>query len=234
MDVIGNTRDMDVTAIDRSERWGGEGPSGHARNGYGQNGYGQNGHARNGYGQNGYGQNGHGNIEKRRVAMRSLLTRFIVKATRRQSRSRQDRIARSTELQRHLSWCRRYEEPAALLVARLLGPAQAGRPAAIDAFRVSDSVALELAGGEYELRALLLDRELDRAAVERRLAETLGDGVAFAWACFPDDGVTLQTLVETAHEQLRRGAQRPRQRGVAQLSARSRAPRVREEKYADV
>jgi hypothetical protein len=164
---------------------------------------------------------------------RNMDGRFVLKAGRRK-RDR-ERAAAHAQLQRVLNWCRRYEEPAALLVARLPGAAPHRGAALLDAFRVSDTVALEPLGAGHELRALLLDRELDRPAVERRLDELLGEGLAIAWVGFPDDGVTLQTLIETAHRQLHRGAALGARRtdARARRTAGRQAARLRGESYAD-
>jgi hypothetical protein len=176
----------------------------------------------------------HDQLDQGRGTVRSLISRFGRVSQRAEKRSEKGGLAGAAELQRRLSWCRRYEEPAELLVARMPALAPRRRSTVIAVFRVSDSVALGRAAGEYELRAMLLDRDLDRAAVERRVAEASGQGVSLGWARFPEDGVTLDTLVDVARKRLRSSSKSRWPAEVATRNSRLRTvARVGEEKYAD-
>jgi hypothetical protein len=106
------------------------------------------------------------------------------------------------DLQRHLAWCRRREEPANLLVAPLEGIDELAVRSLLESFRITDSVTLGRSTGGTELYALLDAHGFMREGLERRLAETFA-GRNFGWATFPEDGVTLQTLIEHARGSMR-------------------------------
>jgi hypothetical protein len=101
------------------------------------------------------------------------------------------------DLQRHLAWCRRREEPAHLLLIPMNGAGDADLPQLLESFRITDSVTLGRGANGSELYALLDAFSFDRQGLERRLAERL-NGHSVGWASFPEDGVTLQTLIEHA------------------------------------
>jgi nucleoside-diphosphate-sugar epimerase len=74
--------------------------------------------------------------------------------------------------------------------------ARAKLEATLAAFRITDSVA---AADGNEIHAVLDGKNLDRDGLQRRLCQVLADvGPAFGWATFPDDGITLDGLVEQA------------------------------------
>ena len=104
-------------------------------------------------------------------------------------------------LDRELMRRRRRGEPAALLL--LEGRCDAAAAQALkDCLRVTDTVECRIRRGRVRMRAVLdLDR-LDRAAVERRLAATGDVELAAGWATFPEDGLTLATVVEAARTRL--------------------------------
>lgn len=101
------------------------------------------------------------------------------------------------DLQRHLAWCRRREEPAHLLLVPLNGAGDGDLADLLESFRITDSVTLGRGAKGSELYALLDAYSFDRQGLERRLAERL-NGQSLGWASFPEDGVTLQTLIEHA------------------------------------
>ena len=104
-------------------------------------------------------------------------------------------------LDRELMRRRRREEPAALLLVEGRCDAVA-EPALRDCLRVTDTVDCRIRRRRVRMRALLdLDR-LDRTAVERRLAETGDVELAVGWATFPEDGLTLATVLEAAYDRL--------------------------------
>jgi hypothetical protein len=71
--------------------------------------------------------------------------------------------------------------------------------AALAQFRATDSVVATKAGKGFEIHAIVDDDPLARNAIERRVAEALGDMPAqFGWARFPDGGLTLEVLIEQA------------------------------------
>ena len=106
------------------------------------------------------------------------------------------------DLQRHLAWCRRREEPANLLLAPLDGIDVVAVRSLLESFRITDSVTIGGSAGGTELYALLDAHGFMREGLERRLAEAFA-GRKFGWATFPEDGVTLQTLIEHARGSMR-------------------------------
>lgn len=103
-----------------------------------------------------------------------------------------------SDLQRHLEWCRRREEPAHVLVVPF-SDAQVPDPfQLLQCFRVTDSVALSRSTEGFELHALLDHKDFVREGLEIRLSEWCGDRKYFGWATFPEDGVTIQALLEHA------------------------------------
>jgi hypothetical protein len=118
-------------------------------------------------------------------------------------------------IQRHLEWCRRRNEPAHLLWVHAPGVERAVATAALDAFRVTDHVAL-LDGeeGHAEIVAMMDHTSFERTGVERRLRAQLGDGPGLGWATFPDDGLTLEALFEHARKVAVATASRPIERGT--------------------
>jgi hypothetical protein len=120
------------------------------------------------------------------------------------------------DLQRHLAWCRRREEPAHMLVVPLNGTTDAGLSELLESFRITDSVTLGRGAGGSELYALLDAHGLVRQGLERRLAGRLGDH-ELGWATFPDDGITLQTLIEHARKTMQEG-ERPEGQAAAEGS----------------
>jgi hypothetical protein len=111
-------------------------------------------------------------------------------------------VLRSHDLQRHLDWCRRRQENAHVLVMRF-SLREVPKPVRIlESFRTTDSIALHYSHGVCELQAVLDDAGFSREGVERRILEASDAGFRFGWASFPEEGVTLDVLIETAREQL--------------------------------
>ena len=106
-------------------------------------------------------------------------------------------IARVGELQRHLDWCRRREESAHVLVVMLPG-AENDHRRLLEAFRLTDSVAIQTHREGCEVHAVIDDHRLSRAGLERRIVQEVGDDARFGWAAFPQDGYTLEVLLERA------------------------------------
>jgi len=129
--------------------------------------------------------------------------------------SRRDRYCAIGDPQRDIMRCRRREETASVLVARLSRDGRLAPGDLVACFRLTDSVAAGRRGGSIELVAVFDDHRLERDGLERRLlAAARGARVELEWLRFPEDGVTLEALVA---------------RGRAALSARNgrrRAPRV--------
>ena len=107
------------------------------------------------------------------------------------------------ELERHIMRCRRRQEPASLLVVRVAAPGRIGPGRLRACFRLTDSVAITRTRYGYELVGVFDEDRLDRDALEFRLRTAL-DGMAtcLSWARFPDDGVTLEALVDGARAAL--------------------------------
>jgi hypothetical protein len=110
---------------------------------------------------------------------------------------------RLEELDRHIMRCRRRQEAASVLVARF--NAHNGlTPADLRArLRLTDSIAVRRSGRAFELAGVFDEHGLDRAGVERRLRALAGGvDVAVGWALFPEDGVTLRVLLDSARAAL--------------------------------
>jgi hypothetical protein len=111
-------------------------------------------------------------------------------------------VLRSHDLQRHLDWCRRRQESAHVLVMRF-SLREVPKPIRIlDSFRTTDSIALHYSHGVCELQAVLDDAGFSREGVERRIVESSNAQFRFGWAAFPEEGVTLDALMETARAEL--------------------------------
>jgi hypothetical protein len=110
------------------------------------------------------------------------------------------------DLQRHLEWCRRREEGAHILVVPLSSVDAHELSGLVESFRITDSVTLGKENGGVELYALLDDKDFVREGIERRLSELRAGRASFGWATFPQDGVTIQTLIEHARAQMRAAA----------------------------
>jgi hypothetical protein len=122
------------------------------------------------------------------------------------------------DLRRHLAWCRRREEPAHLLLVPLAGIDEQAMSSLLESFRITDSVTLGRGAGGSELYALLDAHGFVREGLERRLEERF-EGGRFGWATFPEEGVTLQTLIEHARNAMLEGEQRVSTvRGIAETS----------------
>jgi hypothetical protein len=106
------------------------------------------------------------------------------------------------DLQRHIEWCRRREERAHLLVLPLEEVETHELSSVLESFRITDSVTLGKQNGGVELYALLDDKAFVREGLERRLSQLQGGRASFGWSTFPEDGVTIQTLIEHARAQM--------------------------------
>jgi hypothetical protein len=108
------------------------------------------------------------------------------------------------ELERHVMRCRRREEPAALMLARVPARGRTTCHRLACCYRLTDSVAVARVGRHCELVALFDgDDGRHQDVLEERLHRAAGVEPAVAWARFPDDGVTLDALLLVARVQLR-------------------------------
>jgi hypothetical protein len=130
------------------------------------------------------------------------------------------------DLQRHISAARRRREPADVVVITLPRADPADLAALPRSLRLTDSTSVELAGDSLEIQMGLDRAGLDRAGFERRIATELRRPAQFGWATFPDDGVTVDAVVEAArHRALEAAAAGPRPaRPRAAASATSLPP----------
>jgi hypothetical protein len=102
-------------------------------------------------------------------------------------------------IQRHLEWCRRRGESAHLLWVHAPHVDHETATAALDAFRVTDNVALlHEDSGHEEIVAMVDDASFEPEGLERRLRAEVGEAAGIGWALFPDDGVTLEALFHHA------------------------------------
>jgi hypothetical protein len=104
------------------------------------------------------------------------------------------------DLHRHLAAARRREVACDMLVIRPLGGPSGDRLARIlRVLRATDSAELRPLGlTGRELQVLFEDVGSAREAVEERLDSRAGGGMAFGWARFPDDGLTVEVLAKHA------------------------------------
>jgi hypothetical protein len=122
---------------------------------------------------------------------------------------------RDHALRRHLAICRRREERAYVLVA-----SAAGRRRAMTAdLRISDSAVATSQRADSTLVAVVDAREHARERITDRLRAAHGQGLRVGWATFPDDGLTLDALVDLA------SARAGRKSGGPQPAARRSAGR---------
>jgi nucleoside-diphosphate-sugar epimerase len=108
------------------------------------------------------------------------------------------------ELQRHLMRCRRRGESAAVVRVELPAREADRVPSLLDSTRATDSFAVKESLAGVELIGLLDGEDVQPELVEQRFGTVL-DAVSptFGWARFPDDGVTLDVLIERARESAR-------------------------------
>ena len=113
------------------------------------------------------------------------------------------RLLTSGDAELHLARCRRRRESASVLVARIDSRERVAVGELLAGLRVTDTVTVRRVHNGYELHGVFDDHELARVRVEERVRELVpAGGVAFGWARFPDDGLTLSVLVDGAREVL--------------------------------
>jgi hypothetical protein len=119
-----------------------------------------------------------------------------------------------------LARCRRSGQRADVLVVELppstsiAGARQTRRSAstASSVLRVTDGVSMVPSLGGSGLCAVLESDGRARSAIDQRLRRVCGNEVRLAWASSPDDGVTLESLLEVALNRLPTPEPRPAQR----------------------
>jgi hypothetical protein len=115
-------------------------------------------------------------------------------------------------LRRHLAICRRREEGAFVLVAT--APA---RPRSMtELLRISDSAVAERRPGGSVLVAVIDAHELSRERVTQRLLEQHGAQLKVGWAKFPEEGMTLDALVNVARARAHPPSSAERRVGAAE------------------
>jgi hypothetical protein len=108
-------------------------------------------------------------------------------------------VAPGPQLQ--LDRSRRRGEPASVLVVAL-PPNAADTRRALEVVRITDALAVRQTAGQLQLYGVL-EGVAPRTIIEQRLAQAAGDvAPAFGWARFPEDGLTLEILVECAEHAL--------------------------------
>jgi hypothetical protein len=108
----------------------------------------------------------------------------------------------TNDLHRHLSWCRRRGEDAAVLAATVPSDQVSDPSRIVASFRITDSVSVHRRGRSFEIAVVLDQRDLRRDVVERRLVEAVGPA-RVGWASFPENGVALVALLESAADSAR-------------------------------
>jgi hypothetical protein len=109
-----------------------------------------------------------------------------------------------------LARCRRSGQPADILVVgfpvstSIAGRRQSRRwaTAASSVLRVTDGVSMVPSMGGNGLCAVLESDGRARSAIDQRLRSACGNEIQLAWASSPDDGVTLESLLEVALNRL--------------------------------
>jgi hypothetical protein len=105
-----------------------------------------------------------------------------------------------------LAGFRRSEKPADVLVALPSGPRRARRGSARQArsvLRVTDGAAVMSPARGHGLCAVLESDARARIAIEHRLRNVCGSDIRAGWATFPEDGVTLESLIAAATDRIR-------------------------------
>lgn len=106
-------------------------------------------------------------------------------------------------LELQLMRCRRREESAWVMVARVSGQTRIAD--LLCRLRLTDAARLELSVHGKELACVFDDVGLDRQALERRLRRGVPDAdVRFGWSHFPEDGAALDVLMHEARARLPR------------------------------
>lgn len=107
------------------------------------------------------------------------------------------------ELELQLLRCRRREESAWVMVARVAGPAHVSD--LLGCLRLTDAARVEFNVHGKELACVLDAGGLDREALERRLRRGVPKAdVRFGWSHFPEDGAGLDVLLHKARAGLPR------------------------------
>jgi hypothetical protein len=109
-----------------------------------------------------------------------------------------------------LARCRRSGQPADILLVELsprtsiAGGRQTRRCASAvsSVLRVTDGVSMVPSLGGNGMCAVLESDGRARSAIDRRLKSACGDEIRLAWASSPEDGVTLESLLEVALNRL--------------------------------
>jgi hypothetical protein len=111
--------------------------------------------------------------------------------------------AYTDDLERHIMRCRRREEPASVLVARIAGSHRIPPRRLLECFRLTDSVTIARTRDGWEVAAIFDEDGFDRDGLERRFRAALAaTPPSVAWARFPEDGVTLDALLASARAAL--------------------------------
>jgi hypothetical protein len=125
-----------------------------------------------------------------------------------------------------LARCRRSGGPADILLVELPasnsigGGRQTRRCAAAvsSVLRVTDGVSMVPSLGVNGICAVLESDGRARSAIDQRLRSACGDEIRLAWASSPDDGVTLESLLEVALNRLPLPeARQPQRQGLRPL-----------------
>jgi hypothetical protein len=106
-----------------------------------------------------------------------------------------------------LARCRRSGQPADILMVELTsiaGGRQTRRcaTAVSSVLRVTDGVSMVPSLGGNGMCAVLESDGRARSAIDQRLRSACGNEIRLAWASSPDDGVTLESLLEVARNRL--------------------------------
>jgi hypothetical protein len=99
-------------------------------------------------------------------------------------------------LQRELMRCRRRGESAYVLVMEMTARA-AEVERVLGTLRLTDTVMVKRIRGGARIQGILEAEGLDRLRLQQRLWEA-SDKASIGWASFPEDGLTLEVLVEHA------------------------------------
>ena len=115
--------------------------------------------------------------------------------------------------------CRRRQEPASVLVARFVAPGRIASGRVLSCFRLTDSVTIARTREGWEVAGVFDQQGFDRDGLERRLLAALdGKAAGVGWARFPEDGLTLELLLEGARAALPAPAPRRFRRRPSSLS----------------
>jgi hypothetical protein len=143
------------------------------------------------------------------AAVALLAPGFWTWAASRNVRREDERPGNLWALEAQLNYCRRRDEPADVVVIDAVRSAGVDVTALMGALRVTDAAAVLDDGKRVRIAAALHRHNLDRQGLEQRLEGEVIAPLTIGWASFPEDGWTVDTLIDQAVARIEDGAMGP-------------------------